>query len=106
MALVLAVGNVLNEGKRTGNAYGAPLTRGKKIFSILGFQIDSLDQISSVRSALRSDRNLMHWLAEVAERKLPDLLRLRRELACVGEAARVDRGQLEVGKIPQIFIIY
>ena len=37
----------------------------------------------------------MHFLAETVERKCPDLLRLKRELTAVLEAARLDRAQLE-----------
>ena len=47
-----------------------------------------------MRAATRADRNLMHFLAEMIERKSPDLLRLKREMAPVLEAARVDRAQL------------
>lgn len=81
LAIILAVGNILNEGKRLGNCYG--------------FTISSLDQISSVRSTIRPDRNLLHFLVETIERKWPDLLKLKREMNTVLEAAKVDRQQLE-----------
>ncbi|KAF7637330.1 FH2 domain-containing protein [Meloidogyne graminicola] len=81
LALILAIGNILNEGKRLGNCYG--------------FTISSLDQIPSVRSVIRSDRNLLHFIAEQIECKWHDLLRLKREMNIVLEAAKVDRHQLE-----------
>lgn len=36
----------------------------------------------------RSDRNLMHFIVELSEKKFPELLRLNRELNAVYEAAK------------------
>ncbi|KAI3422403.1 hypothetical protein GPALN_012919 [Globodera pallida] len=80
-ALILAVGNMLNHGKRAGNAFG--------------FSVFSLDEIPTVRSSSRPERNLMHFLVELAEQKFPELLRLKRELGAVSEAAKVNRNELE-----------
>ncbi|KAL3082858.1 hypothetical protein niasHS_010660 [Heterodera schachtii] len=80
-ALILAVGNLLNYGKRAGSAFG--------------FSVFSLDEIPTVRSSSRPERNLMHFLVELAEQKFPELLRLKRELGAVSEAAKVNRVELE-----------
>uniref|UniRef100_A0A914M1X1 Uncharacterized protein n=1 Tax=Meloidogyne incognita TaxID=6306 RepID=A0A914M1X1_MELIC len=81
LALILAVGNILNEGKRLGNCYG--------------FTISSIDQIPSVRSTIRPDRNLLHFLVETIEHNWPDLFNLKREMNSVLEASKVDRQQIE-----------
>uniref|UniRef100_A0A183CPR0 FH2 domain-containing protein n=1 Tax=Globodera pallida TaxID=36090 RepID=A0A183CPR0_GLOPA len=60
-----------------------------------GFSVFSLDEIPTVRSSSRPERNLMHFLVELAEQKFPELLRLKRELGAVSEAAKVNRNELE-----------
>lgn len=80
LALVLALGNHLNYGKRSGNAFG--------------FDLSSLNRLADVKFAHRSDRNLLHYIVQVAENRLPDLLKLRRELAAVYDAARYNRNEV------------
>uniref|UniRef100_A0A915D5Q3 FH2 domain-containing protein n=1 Tax=Ditylenchus dipsaci TaxID=166011 RepID=A0A915D5Q3_9BILA len=60
-----------------------------------GFTISSLNLIHGVKSALRTDRNLMHFIVELVEKKFPDLLKLKRELSTVYEAARFNRPEME-----------
>ncbi|KAK6015804.1 hypothetical protein OSTOST_18741 [Ostertagia ostertagi] len=67
LALVLALGNHLNYGKRNGNAFG--------------FGPTSLNRLSDVKFSHRSDRTLLHYVLQVVENRLPDLGKLRRELA-------------------------
>ncbi|CAK5027649.1 unnamed protein product [Meloidogyne enterolobii] len=62
---------------------------------ILGFTISSIDQIPSVRSTIRPDRNLLHFLVETIEHNWPDLFNLKREMNSVLEASKVDRQQIE-----------
>ncbi|WKY09730.1 hypothetical protein Q1695_002242 [Nippostrongylus brasiliensis] len=80
LALVLAVGNHLNYGKRNGNAFG--------------FDLSSLNRLSDVKFAHRSDRNLLHYVLQVLENRLPELTKLRRELAVVYDAARYNRNEV------------
>lgn len=68
------MGNYLNHGKRAGNAQG--------------FMVKSLSALASVRSALKADRNLTHFVVEHIDDKQPDLLRVKRELGCVFDATK------------------
>ncbi|CAJ0940010.1 unnamed protein product, partial [Mesorhabditis belari] len=80
LALVLAVGNYLNQGKRNGNAYG--------------FTMQSLNSVNGVRNATRADRNLHHYIVQLIERKFPDITKLKRELNCVYEASRFNKNEV------------
>uniref|UniRef100_A0A915Q4P3 Formin-like protein n=1 Tax=Setaria digitata TaxID=48799 RepID=A0A915Q4P3_9BILA len=81
LRMVLALGNFLNRGKRNGNAYG--------------FTLASLRLLNDVRNSLRSDRNLLHYIVEQTENKKSDVLRLKRDLEGVYQAARHSRKELE-----------
>ncbi|CAG9539262.1 unnamed protein product [Cercopithifilaria johnstoni] len=81
LRMILAVGNFLNRGKRNGNAYGFTLT--------------SLRLLTEVRNSLRSDRNLLHYVVEQIENKKSDVLRLKRDLESVYQAARHSRKEIE-----------
>uniref|UniRef100_A0A0N4X6B5 FH2 domain-containing protein n=1 Tax=Haemonchus placei TaxID=6290 RepID=A0A0N4X6B5_HAEPC len=80
LALVLALGNYLNYGKRNGNAFG--------------FDLTSLNRLNDVKFAYRSDRTLLHYILQVIENRFPDLGKLRRELAAVYDAARYNRNEV------------
>ncbi|PIO68283.1 hypothetical protein TELCIR_09934 [Teladorsagia circumcincta] len=80
LALVLALGNHLNYGKRNGNAFG--------------FDLTSLNRLSDVKFSHRSDRTLLHYVLQVVENRLPELGKLRRELAAVYDAARYNRNEV------------
>uniref|UniRef100_A0A1I7XMC7 FH2 domain-containing protein n=1 Tax=Heterorhabditis bacteriophora TaxID=37862 RepID=A0A1I7XMC7_HETBA len=80
LSLVLAIGNYLNYGKRNGNAFG--------------FDLHSLNRLVDVKNSHRADRNLMHYIVQLIERKMPDLTKMNRELAAVHEAARFNRGEV------------
>ncbi|KAL3986342.1 hypothetical protein ACH3XW_42360 [Acanthocheilonema viteae] len=81
LRMVLAMGNFLNCGKRNGNAYG--------------FTLGSLRLLTEVRNSLRSDRNLLHYIVEQMENKKSDVLRLKRDLESVHQAARHSRKEIE-----------
>uniref|UniRef100_A0A1I7RMP4 FH2 domain-containing protein n=2 Tax=Bursaphelenchus xylophilus TaxID=6326 RepID=A0A1I7RMP4_BURXY len=81
LALLLAIGNYLNFGKRMGNA--------------MGFTIGSINQASNVRSSLKADRTLLHYIAEIVENKFPDLLRIKKELHCVYEATKFTKNEMD-----------
>uniref|UniRef100_A0A7I4YVD0 GBD/FH3 domain-containing protein n=1 Tax=Haemonchus contortus TaxID=6289 RepID=A0A7I4YVD0_HAECO len=80
LALVLALGNYLNYGKRNGNAFG--------------FDLTSLNRLNDVKFAYRSDRTLLHYILQVIDNRFPDLGKLRRELAAVYDAARYNRNEV------------
>ncbi|CAD6193146.1 unnamed protein product [Caenorhabditis auriculariae] len=80
LAMVLAIGNYLNHGKRLGNAYG--------------FELNSLNKLCDVKNSLRSDRNLLHYVVQFIEKKFPDMTKMKRELAGVFEAARFNQGEV------------
>ncbi|KAH7730319.1 CRE-DAAM-1 protein [Aphelenchoides avenae] len=82
LTVILAVGNYLNHGKRIGNAQG--------------IKIHSISSVHGVKSAIATDRNLLHHIVEIVEAKFPDLLRLKRELNSVYEAARYNRSEMDV----------
>ncbi|EJD74101.1 CBR-FHOD-2 protein [Loa loa] len=81
LRMILALGNFLNNGKRNGNAYG--------------FTLASLRLLIDVRNSLRSDRNLLHYIVEQIENKKSDVLRLKRDLESVYQAARHSRKEIE-----------
>ncbi|VDM96562.1 unnamed protein product, partial [Onchocerca ochengi] len=81
LRMILALGNFLNRGKRNGNAHG--------------FTLASLRLLTDVRNSLRSDRNLLHYIVEQIENKKSDVLRLKRDLESVYQAARHSRKELE-----------
>ncbi|VDM78469.1 unnamed protein product [Strongylus vulgaris] len=80
LALILAIGNYLNYGKRSGNAFG--------------FDLSSLNRLSDVKFSHRSDRNLLHYILQVVDNRFPDLGKLRRELSAVYDAARYNRSDV------------
>ncbi|KAI6225511.1 hypothetical protein M3Y99_01333300 [Aphelenchoides fujianensis] len=81
LALLLAVGNYLNYGKRNGNA--------------MGFTIRSLQAVHDVKSALKADRTLLHYVVEVIEEKFPDLIKLKKEMGLLFDATKFTRAETE-----------
>uniref|UniRef100_A0A158R3X5 GBD/FH3 domain-containing protein n=1 Tax=Syphacia muris TaxID=451379 RepID=A0A158R3X5_9BILA len=81
LSVVLAIGNYLNYEKRNGNASG--------------FMLISLRELSDVKNTLRADRNLLHYIIELIEHKYPDVLRFKRDLSNVYDAARQSRVEIE-----------
>ncbi|KAK6049673.1 hypothetical protein COOONC_12822, partial [Cooperia oncophora] len=59
-----------------------------------GFDLTSLNRLSDVKFSHRSDRTLLHYILQVVENRLPDLAKLRRELAAVYDAARYNRNEV------------
>ncbi|TKR88608.1 hypothetical protein L596_012820 [Steinernema carpocapsae] len=80
-AIILAIGNYLNYGKKAGNASG--------------FAVTSLNAVAGVKNAVRCDRNLMHYVVGLVDQKYPELLRMQREMSGVFEAARCSRPEME-----------
>lgn len=57
-------------------------------YNFVGFTLASLRLLTEVRNSLRSDRNLLHYIVEQIEYKKSDVLRLKRDLESVYQAAR------------------
>lgn len=75
MQIILAIGNHLNEGKRNGAARA--------------FHVSSLTNLIDVKSSLKPEYTLMHYLVECCESKFPEIFRLKRELLTATEASKV-----------------
>ncbi|KJH51498.1 hypothetical protein DICVIV_02331 [Dictyocaulus viviparus] len=80
LAIILALGNYLNFGKRNGNAYG--------------FDLTSLNRLCDVKFADRSDRTLLHYLLQIIESRFPELGKLKKELAPIYDASRYNRNDV------------
>ncbi|KAI6190358.1 hypothetical protein M3Y97_00109000 [Aphelenchoides bicaudatus] len=81
MSLLLAIGNYLNFGKRNGNA--------------MGFTIRSLNTVQDVKSVLKTDRTLLHYIIELIEQQFPDLIKLKKELNSLYDATKFTRAETE-----------
>ncbi|GMT11570.1 hypothetical protein PFISCL1PPCAC_2867, partial [Pristionchus fissidentatus] len=82
LSLVLAVGNYLNHGKRSGDASA--------------FEISSLLSLAELKSTPRADRSLLHFLCQVLDASFPDVAKLRLELGPLSEAARFNKSEVLV----------
>ncbi|KAF8383770.1 daam-1 [Pristionchus pacificus] len=80
LSLVLAVGNYLNYGKRSGDASA--------------FEISSLLSLSDLKSTLRADRSLLHHLCQILDSSFPEVAKLRLELGPLQEAARFNKTEV------------
>ncbi|GMR59819.1 hypothetical protein PMAYCL1PPCAC_30014 [Pristionchus mayeri] len=80
LSLVLAVGNYLNYGKRSGDASA--------------FEISSLLSLSDLKSTLRADRSLLHHLCQILDSSYPEVAKLRLELGPLQEAARFNKAEV------------
>ncbi|ETN74733.1 hypothetical protein NECAME_12762, partial [Necator americanus] len=58
------------------------------------FDLSSLNRLTDVKFAHRSDRTLLHYILRVVENRLPELEKLRRELSAVYDAARYNRSEV------------
>ncbi|KAI6185711.1 hypothetical protein M3Y98_00053500 [Aphelenchoides besseyi] len=59
------------------------------------FTIRSLNGIHDVKSALKADRTLLHYVVELIEEKFPDLLKLKKELGFIFDATKFTRAETE-----------
>uniref|UniRef100_A0AC35FUK0 FH2 domain-containing protein n=1 Tax=Panagrolaimus sp. PS1159 TaxID=55785 RepID=A0AC35FUK0_9BILA len=81
VSLVLALGNYLNHSKHNGNASG--------------FMVESFRALTDVRSNLRHDMNLLHFIIQILDSKLPEVLKISKEIGTVFEAAKFSRTEME-----------
>ena len=61
-----------------------------------GFAIESLHLIPDVKNSLRPETNLLHYIVELLEQKFPDLVKLRKDLAPIYEAAKYNKAEMEI----------
>ena len=54
----------------------------------LGFTIRSLNAVNDVKSSLKADRNLLHYVVELIEQQFPDLMKLKKELNLLYDATK------------------
>lgn len=57
--------------------------------------MSALNGLMDVKSATRYEYTMLHFLADLVEKQFPELLRLKRDLAPVFDAARVSRTELD-----------
>uniref|UniRef100_A0A0K0DVU4 FH2 domain-containing protein n=1 Tax=Strongyloides stercoralis TaxID=6248 RepID=A0A0K0DVU4_STRER len=76
LALILSIGNYLNQGKHNGNAFG--------IYS------RSLSSVTDVKYSNKNDKNLLHYVVEIVEEKYPNVVTLNKDLKVVYDASRVN----------------
>ncbi|XP_062303548.1 LOW QUALITY PROTEIN: protein diaphanous homolog 3-like [Osmerus eperlanus] len=80
LQLVLLLGNYMNAGSRNAQSYG--------------FNLSSLCKLKDTKSA-DQQTTLLHFLAQVCEQELPDLLHFLDDLQHVDRASRVSAENLE-----------
>lgn len=80
LEVVLALGNYMNRGAR-GNASG--------------FRLASLNRLADTKSSSAKGTTLLHYLVEVVEKKLKDVLKLEEDIPHVRQAAKVSLGEMD-----------
>lgn len=80
LALILSIGNYLNQGKHNGNAFG--------------FHSRSLSSVTDVKYSYKNDKNLLHYIVEMVEEKYPNVVSLNKDLAVVYDASRVNEAEV------------
>lgn len=99
LTVILALGNFLNHGKANSDAPGklilVPLPRIEPNRDLVpGFSLRTLRRLEEVKGSDGS--TLLHCLVDVLGKHYPHLLRLRRDLTGLFDAARISGGELEL----------
>jgi len=81
LELVLASGNFMNCGKRSKEA--------------CAFRLSALRTVVETKSVQRFDYTLLHYIVEIVTRDSPEILRLKRELAPILDAAKFNVDELQ-----------
>ena len=58
--------------------------------------VESFRSITDVRSNLRHEMNLLHFIIETLEQKCAEILKFNKEIGAVFEAAKFSRSEMEV----------
>lgn len=61
----------------------------------MGFTIRSLNSVQDVKSALKADRTLLHYIVELIEQQFPDLMKLKKEFNLLYDATKFTRAETE-----------
>ncbi|KAG0049422.1 hypothetical protein BGZ83_005772 [Gryganskiella cystojenkinii] len=78
--LILMLGNYMNGGSHNGGAFG--------------FKIASINKLVDTKASSAPSTTLLHFLTNITESTLPDLLRYQTEISSCGEACRVSLPEL------------
>lgn len=57
--------------------------------------VESFRALTDVRSNLRHDMNLLHFIIQILDSKLPEVLKISKEIGTVFEAAKFSRAEME-----------
>ncbi|KAF9416290.1 Dishevelled associated activator of morphogenesis 2 [Podila epigama] len=79
--LILMLGNYMNGSGHNGGAFG--------------FKIASINKLVDTKASNAPGMTLMHFLANIIETTLPDLLQYQQEISSCGEACRVSLPELQ-----------
>ncbi|KAF9177605.1 Dishevelled associated activator of morphoproteinsis 2 [Haplosporangium sp. Z 767] len=79
--LILMLGNYMNGGGHNGGAFG--------------FKIASINRLVDTKASNTPNMTLLHFLTNITEATLPDLLRYQDEIRSCGEACRVSLPELQ-----------
>ncbi|KAG0019125.1 hypothetical protein BGZ82_000238 [Podila clonocystis] len=79
--LILMLGNYMNGASHNGGAFG--------------FKIASINKLVDTKASNGPNTTLLHFLANIAENTLPDILQYQDEVAACGDACRVSLPELQ-----------
>ncbi|KAG0003943.1 hypothetical protein BGZ65_001179, partial [Modicella reniformis] len=79
--LILMLGNYMNGGGHNGGAFG--------------FKIASINKLVDTKASNAPNMTLLHFLTNITEKTLPDLLKYQQEVSPCGEACRVSLPELQ-----------
>ncbi|KAF9356289.1 hypothetical protein BGX26_005472 [Mortierella sp. AD094] len=79
--LILMLGNYMNGGGHNGGAFG--------------FKIASINKLVDTKASNAPNMTLLHFLTNITEKTLPDVLNYQKEVAPCGDACRVSLPELQ-----------
>ncbi|KAF8977913.1 hypothetical protein BGZ46_007008 [Entomortierella lignicola] len=79
--LILMLGNYMNGGGHNGGAFG--------------FKIASINKLVDTKASNAPNMTLLHFLGNIAEKTLPEVLNYQKEIAPCGDACRVSLPELQ-----------
>ncbi|KAG0304695.1 hypothetical protein BGZ98_005170 [Dissophora globulifera] len=79
--LILMLGNYMNGGGHNGGAFG--------------FKIASINKLVDTKASNAPNMTLLHFLGNITEQTLPDVLKYQEEVAACGDACRVSLPELQ-----------
>ncbi|KAF9109877.1 hypothetical protein BGX27_007091 [Mortierella sp. AM989] len=79
--LILMLGNYMNGGGHNGGAFG--------------FKIASINKLVDTKASNAPNMTLLHFLSNITEKNLPEVLKYQKEVAPCGDACRVSLPELQ-----------